>query len=604
MTTYNTGNPIPSTDVRDLNDNVENLDNFTNGPLESYADRLGVFRQSLQGIRNASQYEVRGPYGAGLLFTSYNQVFSYLGEFYAPSAGLTLPYTTDGSGAPEIANFRPVGDAILRSDLLADGENRVSVNGSKLSGLYGEKVSIEAFGALPGGDATAAFAAAKLALAGTSTVLYLPNQTYTLSGTIYPGTLNIYSDGCTLLKEFKGVGMVFEGGQLSFDFDGTLFLDGSGIGKYDARLGIAPTATDEHGVHFNGNSFRIAGKIQSRYHAGDAFRYTVNGNMNRSDAAWLFGWDSVRNHYFEGIQDDFSVVEMHLHSYSSWQEGVRFSDDFSGRACTFYIYNELSSQDGISDGVYIGKLRTSTLDIYSEPDTTSGVSWIAKSPCEQLNIEDSRAGVRTVESDSVQVAIGGQTYPVGLTPTVVTKRYDQGAASQRTYTERMNGPGFVPLIDHHYRSDGQYTVSAYDVAASGQTTGGWLHSGYVQETYGGKANARFQAANGTLGAPTAFSVGQTFFGVDGHLKSAVGYSHGMQIRAELEVVGAGSNSTSRIVFAVSQGGATPVDIVKITPAGDVEMLLAGAGLVCRTTDGTKRYRIAVNNAGTITSTLL
>ncbi len=121
MTTYNTGNPVPSTDVRDLYDNAQNLDDFSNGQLDFYADRLGVSRQSLQGIRNASQYQILGPYAAGLEFTSYNQVFSYLGEFYAPSAGLTLPYTTDGSGAPEIANFRPVGDAILRQDLAAAG---------------------------------------------------------------------------------------------------------------------------------------------------------------------------------------------------------------------------------------------------------------------------------------------------------------------------------------------------------------------------------------------------------------------------------------------------------------------------------------------------
>ena len=117
MTTYNTDNPLGSVDVRDLYDNAQNLDNFANGPLNFYADRLGVSRESLQGIRNATQYQIIGTYGAGLNFTSYNQVFSYLGEFYAPSAGLTLPYTTTGAGAGEIASFRSVGDAVLRSDL-------------------------------------------------------------------------------------------------------------------------------------------------------------------------------------------------------------------------------------------------------------------------------------------------------------------------------------------------------------------------------------------------------------------------------------------------------------------------------------------------------
>jgi len=116
MTTFNTGNPLGSTDVYDRYDNSENLDYFSSGPLDYYPDRFGVSRQSLQGIRNASQYVDLGPYAAGLVFTSRNQVFSYLGEFYSPGPTITLPYTTTGVGAGEIANFRSVGDAILRSE--------------------------------------------------------------------------------------------------------------------------------------------------------------------------------------------------------------------------------------------------------------------------------------------------------------------------------------------------------------------------------------------------------------------------------------------------------------------------------------------------------
>ena len=136
--TYQTNNPVGSVDVRDLYDNAEAFDNFSAGPLDAYPDRFGVSRQSLQGIRNASQYVDLGPYAAGLVFTSRNQVFSYLGEFYAPGPGLALPYTTDGSGAPEIALFRSVGDAILRSDL-ADEANPPL--GAALVGRAGQVVS-------------------------------------------------------------------------------------------------------------------------------------------------------------------------------------------------------------------------------------------------------------------------------------------------------------------------------------------------------------------------------------------------------------------------------------------------------------------------------
>lgn len=137
MTTFNTGNPLGSTDVYDRYDNSENLDNFSNGPLDAYPDRFGVPRQSLQGIRNASQYQVLGAYAAGLQFTSMNQAFSYLGEFYAPGPSIVLPYTTTGVGAGEIANFRSVGDAVLRQDLASSSD---PLKGSYLLGYKGRTV--------------------------------------------------------------------------------------------------------------------------------------------------------------------------------------------------------------------------------------------------------------------------------------------------------------------------------------------------------------------------------------------------------------------------------------------------------------------------------
>lgn len=138
MTTYNTQNPVPSVDVRDLYDNAENLDNFSNGAALAYPDRLGVSRQSLAGIRAASSYQHLGAYTAGLEFTSYNQTFSSGGEFYAPGPGITMPYTTTGVGAAEIANFRSVGDAILRSDLADDTDPAQGANliGYKDGTLY------------------------------------------------------------------------------------------------------------------------------------------------------------------------------------------------------------------------------------------------------------------------------------------------------------------------------------------------------------------------------------------------------------------------------------------------------------------------------------
>lgn len=48
--TFNTGNPVGSTDARDLYDNAQNLDKLANGPEHSYQDRLGVPRKSIAGM--------------------------------------------------------------------------------------------------------------------------------------------------------------------------------------------------------------------------------------------------------------------------------------------------------------------------------------------------------------------------------------------------------------------------------------------------------------------------------------------------------------------------------------------------------------------------
>lgn len=53
-TRYNTGNPIESTDVRDMSDNAKNFDEFSNSMSDSFTDRFGEERQTIDGsIRKA-----------------------------------------------------------------------------------------------------------------------------------------------------------------------------------------------------------------------------------------------------------------------------------------------------------------------------------------------------------------------------------------------------------------------------------------------------------------------------------------------------------------------------------------------------------------------
>tara|TARA_Y100000815_G_scaffold274502_1_gene308813 strand:- start:2230 stop:4131 length:1902 start_codon:yes stop_codon:yes gene_type:complete len=122
--TFNTGNPVGSTDARDLYDNAQNLDKFSLGQELEYPDRLGVPRKSLAGIRaevtealSRLGYQVIGDYAAGLVVQNFGQVFRKDGEFYRAKADLALPYPLNGDWAVDAPKFVSVGDAVLRQEL-------------------------------------------------------------------------------------------------------------------------------------------------------------------------------------------------------------------------------------------------------------------------------------------------------------------------------------------------------------------------------------------------------------------------------------------------------------------------------------------------------
>lgn len=154
MTTYNTGNPVPSADARDRYDNSQTLDEVVNGDSASYETRTGKQVISLGGMNyrfnnaqearesafNLSQEEKQeefqsfldgsgwsslGAYGAGVVITSHTQTIDYQGQPYQlkPSipASLDAPYIATGAWATEGDNFKLVGDNSLRQDLLLNG---------------------------------------------------------------------------------------------------------------------------------------------------------------------------------------------------------------------------------------------------------------------------------------------------------------------------------------------------------------------------------------------------------------------------------------------------------------------------------------------------
>lgn len=208
MTIYATGNPVGSTNPKDLIDNSQNFDYLSIGPLLSYPDRRGVNRLSWAGIEASfaaaqadkeerfqqfllsSGYQFIGDYAPGLLVAERNQIFRKDGEFYRAGAALALPYTTTGVWADESAKFVSVGDAALRqemasptgSTLMKHLESFAGTVLRKISDMMSESgLSVETFGGVAGGvaDSTAGFATMEAAVTGRE--VNLNGRTYLVS---------------------------------------------------------------------------------------------------------------------------------------------------------------------------------------------------------------------------------------------------------------------------------------------------------------------------------------------------------------------------------------------------------------------------------------
>lgn len=127
MTTYNTGNPVPSTAIKDLYDNAENLDNLINGGADTYPDRLGVARKSWRGMENdfndflvGSQYELPPLVymdGTPLQVDRATQLIERMGILYSVKLPSSFPVMLTGTWATDEALLTVRQDEALRQQL-------------------------------------------------------------------------------------------------------------------------------------------------------------------------------------------------------------------------------------------------------------------------------------------------------------------------------------------------------------------------------------------------------------------------------------------------------------------------------------------------------
>lgn len=256
MTTYNTGNPVPSAAVKDLYDNSQTEDEFVNSDAAYTVTRTGKRVQTIEGMNQkavqaiqAAGYVVVGDYAAGLNISNYNQVFRYAGEFYKPLASTVLPYILTGVTGTDLPLFASVGDAVLRADLAsANGTDYVYYGGRTLSQKLGEHVSCKdaPFNCVGDGltDDTAGMqafldyldanktsgpttsGALTAAYTGTAPTGYIPYGTYRLSAHLNVGSYVRLIGEDSILKQFNDDEDIFDITLYLFYMEGIQFVGG------------------------------------------------------------------------------------------------------------------------------------------------------------------------------------------------------------------------------------------------------------------------------------------------------------------------------------------------------------------------------------------
>lgn len=324
MTTFNTGNPVPSADARDRFDNSQTFDQVINGSLNFYPNRKWSNVMSLAGMRNlfnadqaaraetfqqfidASGWSSLGPYAAGVTITSHSQTVDYMGQPYQlkPSIPVSLdaPYVTTGDWATESVNFKLVGDNSLRQDLASDDGGKMVFTLAPIAGAVKrsveeiglERVSILTFlGAHPdyvpgdvGKDSTAAFqAASAYCSAKPGRLLDIGSGSFKITGTI---TGKPY-----LLSGNPGSSITYVGmaGMYGFDFTGS-----TDVGRVMGSISI----------HHRAEGANIAGAIRGPKDSSQYFtyylRYVIYDNFCsgtvRIQEKYAFGWDFGARRWF------------------------------------------------------------------------------------------------------------------------------------------------------------------------------------------------------------------------------------------------------------------------------------------------------------------
>jgi hypothetical protein len=146
MTTYNTGNPVPSADARDRYDNSQTLDEALNSSSVSTVNRVGIPIKTWAGLEtDFSQLLANSGFetpplvyvdGSPLQVDRPTQIIERAGNLYSIKLPSSFPVALSGNWAADEPLLVVRGDQSLRQELqgaVSDGEGAALVSGATIN---------------------------------------------------------------------------------------------------------------------------------------------------------------------------------------------------------------------------------------------------------------------------------------------------------------------------------------------------------------------------------------------------------------------------------------------------------------------------------------
>lgn len=452
--TFNTGNPIGSTDARDLSDNAENFDKALNSTKTTWNDRLGVTRDTFEGALSKLSFYRVGTFAAGYTLTNMRQTLEYNGHEYSwagtfpkvVAAGAT-PATSGGIGAGAWVDRT---DDRLRSDLAGNtGFEFVrgkilpgAINRSLYSHINDFKISALNFGGIVNDgivDCRAGLESLILtcSLLTYGATIYLPKGKY---------LLNSYSSDSTLQAAFSQILPLRSNVHIELDDNAELIVGPYFDDKHFTLFcgldnGPSPSdSTNLNNVHVYGGVISFSGatsKMRTGYKLRVGFQFGKSNETSVTGVTFKDGdlsncivagyanfgkYHDVKDcRFIDLVQDADSGVSPNIDftaCYCNAKSSKVIDCDFSNSsrrgkeiACAVELHKSFSewrggSIYGYTRGSYVAS--TPSESTYTQGCTISGVKgvvtnrlvdlWIV-SGCFIVDVMISKNNIRTLDRD-------------------------------------------------------------------------------------------------------------------------------------------------------------------------------------------------------------